>query len=417
MAQSKTPQVHPQHLPVDLSRWATSVVRWPRLDEFLSQSPIGSTLHTIGFPSGVIDILISGDALGLDRNPVLPVFLSGATSDRTNQPGPFFSGATIAQEIGVPALSIADPTISDHDLRLAWYSGCSRFNGLQAIASTLSGVIERFDVDLLFVGGSGGGFASLALAEIIGERASAFVWNPQTDILEYQAEAVGRWLDEAFGDKGTRSTDLDSVEGKHALRRVLDALEISTQVGAPEAHHNALIIQNTSDHWHLSTHARPYAARAQLEAEGASFSDGRRHLAIGDWPGGHVVPPRPILIESVRSLLAGIPPGVVHKELIMKFPEYFDLEPRSLASLDQGQFKVYATPGAIRVQFTGNPTGFLFAFYAYGPNGRVHTHWYSDDAVYEFVGDLADDVTGVSCFVRNSITDQCRFEVRVDRGI
>ena len=137
-------------------------------------------------PATHLDVLVVGDLHDATADRAVPVFLSGAVTGRNGASGPFFSGLGVMSEVGGPYLCLSDPTL-DHDseLALGWYTGLPGEGVREALAHLLATVHSRLGREVLLVGGSGGGFAALSLAEVTSVPTSVFVWNPQTDILRY----------------------------------------------------------------------------------------------------------------------------------------------------------------------------------------------------------------------------------------
>ncbi len=164
----------------DLRQWGVHVEDWDE-DEFITGNPADGIHRLHVADNGVVDVLLRGSPLGVSSTVArVPVFFAGAVTNRANRPGPFFSGHTISASQGLPAILIADPTITDHpELSLGWYLGCDRFDALGAIARLLRRLAARYGCRFLLVGGSGGGYAALAIAERLEGCASVLCWNPR----------------------------------------------------------------------------------------------------------------------------------------------------------------------------------------------------------------------------------------------
>lgn len=94
-------------------------------------------------------------------------------------------------DLKLPVFTGLNPTLYlDPDLKLAWYAGSSGWD----LQSLLKCVLRKIATvarsnDLIFLGGSGGGFASLYCAASF-PGSLALVWNPQTDIGAYSPPHV-----------------------------------------------------------------------------------------------------------------------------------------------------------------------------------------------------------------------------------
>ncbi|MFD6177435.1 MULTISPECIES: hypothetical protein [unclassified Isoptericola] len=369
----------------------------------------------MSFPDGVVDMSFYGRPLGAEHPGIVPIILSGATKDRNGKPGPYFSGQGISTEIGKPSIGIADPTITDHDdLKLAWYTGCHEFHALDAISALLRGIADRYDLHLLLVGGSGGGYAALRLVEDLRDRATAFVWNPQTDILMYEASAVASYVRSAFPELELGPDLAAGPEEREATRSMLRRSGVDTIVGSvSSAGSRTLVLQNVDDWQHTESHVRPYASRRGMADEGAHLQDARGQVAFGNWGVGHIAPPRDVLVLATKSLLAGHTVDETYAQLLTAFPAIFDLHPIDMGSVKSHHFALSLGGGELRVSYNGPVDGFEFAYYFNGPHGRLDQRWYTDQPDVVVPPAVADRTTSISCFVRNTVQAKVRFEIPV----
>lgn len=403
------------HSPVDLAQWKLPVHRWESLSAFLATPSHDTGLHSIAFSDGTLDVSFYGRPLGEDGPATVPVIFSGATKERNGALGPYFSGQGISTELGTASISVADPTISDHgDLKLAWYAGCSRFHAERALHSLLAGIVERYDVDLLLIGGSGGGFAALSAVHAIGERARVLAWNPQTDLLAYEVTAVADYVRSAFPEARTGRLDPGDPQERETLRAYFEGRDIRTLLGGADDRSATLVLQNTGD-WHLEQHARPYATRREMAVEQGVLTDGAGVVAIGDWGGGHSAPPREVTLLATRTLLAGATPQSAYESVSTAFPQFFGASIASLGDITGEDFTLSSTADGYRIDFVRPSAGLTFAFYVNSPDGVLEKIWYTPEPGIELTGTTAQRATSVSCFVRNVIVEQARFEVPVTR--
>lgn len=403
------------HSPVDLAQWKQPVRRWESLSAFLAASSHETGLHSVAFPDGTLDVSFYGRPLGGDRPGMVPVIFSGATKERAGALGPYFSGQGISTELGTPSISIADATISDHgDLKLAWYAGCSRFHAERALHAFLAGIVERYDVDLLLIGGSGGGFAALSAARAIGDRARVLSWNPQTDLLAYEVTAVTDYLHDAFPESLIGRLDPADPQDREVIRAYFEGRGITTLLGGTDDRSAVLMLQNTGD-WHLEQHATPYATRRGMTVHQGVLTDGTGVVGIGDWGGGHSAPPRDVTLLATRTLLAGASPQAAFEAVARTFPEHFGTTLAPLRDVTAADFTASATADGYRIDFTGSASGLTFAFYVNSPDGVLDKVWYKPEPGMELTGATASRATSVSCFVRNAIAEQARFEVTLSR--
>ena len=135
-----------------------------------------------GFP---VDIYTSG--LKNSYQKKILVIFSGAISKRENKSAPFFSGKNIAKTLDLPLIAISDPTLAlSKSLSLSWYAGNEYFKNISVVINNLlKNIQNKYDAELLLVGGSGGGFAVLDQLSLFREpskKVKALIWNPQTNI-------------------------------------------------------------------------------------------------------------------------------------------------------------------------------------------------------------------------------------------
>lgn len=248
------------------------------------------------FPSGAyVDLEIAGQ-LNEDLGMV-PVVLSGAVTDRPNKIGPFFSGRNLLSMLRVPGIMIADPSLDlDNELNLGWYAGNSLQPHLAVqIADILTRISDIYQLEFLIMGGSGGGFASLVIGDLLGDRASVFVWNPQTEILRYNANAIERYFIAAFGEEGDLKEAEQRIRAEGTITSVLNHKMHARRI---------LYIQNVDD-WHTQVHAMPFAQANNLRWMGRGrYTDGEQtELWLAEWGEGHAAPPVESIVKTIRQLL------------------------------------------------------------------------------------------------------------------
>lgn len=294
------------------------VSNWLSLDQFLDSSGFRQGIHVIRLPSGDhLDVALTMD-LHQDESALTPVFLSGAVSKREGSVPPYFSGIGMSRSTGTPIVSIADPIFHrDGNIKLGWYGGISRENLQSHVTALLAGISVALG-ELLLVGGSGGGFASLMFAERLGPRASAFVWNPQTDLLHYVPQSVSEYLQLSLGDPTWTSEAVADWESAH---NALTHGGIQHQI--PSIGHSAgvLMLQNESD-WHLGKHALPLIDRSGLvtDTAGIYVSPSDRHVvAVGPFGVGHAVPDSSVINLAVRRACEGMTPRQILPEVLSAF--------------------------------------------------------------------------------------------------
>jgi hypothetical protein len=293
---------HDEH---DYARFEGEVKAWGSIEDFVGALPVPAGVHVVSLPGGAhLDLMVRGDLASIAPDAVLGVYFSAAVSGRADKRPPFFSGSGMSDKLGLPAISLSDPGLEgDGKLSLGWYTGHAGEHMQDTITQLLGGLADRLHRELLLIGGSGAGFAALTYAHRLGRRASALVWNPQTDILDYIRPTVERYLRDQFDDP----VDLSLGQARQALsKRLIDAgihHAVRTRPSTGGAR-RVLYLQNAGD-WHLRAHARPYVEGFALRPDGPgtlAATDRDHRLVVSRVAEGHGVPPYKLLSGLVRTM-------------------------------------------------------------------------------------------------------------------
>lgn len=299
----------------DYSRWNTPVYKLRSISDILLLGEINNGIYSIGAENCNIDILISGikkDFLK-EKSPCL-VFFGGALAGRTSDTKPpFFSGLGIASSTSTPLISISDPTLDfSSTLLLSWYAGNKGACALPVILSAiLDHLAELYGLSLILIGGSGGGFAALCQASLLTCETTVVVWNPQTDISEYNYKAVIDYLSTAFPENTAKDLLSEEEPKRHeAIKCALDRSGIYYSLINKEIPKKAkiLYLQNIHD-WHVLSHAKPFLINEKnkwLRLEKNSFFNSENiTLHFGNWGAGHAGPPGEIIGSIVKKIASG----------------------------------------------------------------------------------------------------------------
>lgn len=278
---------------------------WGTLSDLLDSDELAPGIHTVRIEHGMeLDFTISGP---LGGNANVPVFFTGAISEAYSR-APVFVGAGIAGELGVPYVSFADPTLY-HAPRplLGWYLGSEFGDLVGSLTSILDHIAEVSGCRFIMCGGSGGGFAALHFASRMNHlRASAFVWNAQTDVLRYGWSSVDSYLASSFPSEyvlHAAHANLDEWRlglGERSVQSSL--LEPGTIAGL----RNVLFVQEEAD-WHVQAHFEPLlrAAVAKRVSPDRWRAPGDVVFVLKSWSGSHTPPSRQILTGALRLFLEG----------------------------------------------------------------------------------------------------------------
>ena len=142
-----------------------------------------------GFP---VDIYTSG-LKNLHQKKILVIF-SGAISKRENKSAPFFSGKNIAKTLDLPLIAISDPTLAlSKSLSLSWYAGNEYFKNISVVINNLlKNIQNKYDTELLLVGGSGGGFAVLNQLSLFGQPSKKIkALHHFSNSVNHEAQMIG----------------------------------------------------------------------------------------------------------------------------------------------------------------------------------------------------------------------------------
>ncbi|WP_284975494.1 hypothetical protein [Arthrobacter sp. efr-133-TYG-104] len=279
--------------------WPGSHFEWDTVAHFLEGPQWRDGVHTIGLGSGPdLDIFVSGNPLE-ESNAVIPVFFNGAITGREDKSGPFFSGRKISAMGGFGFIAVSDPSVNlDPTLGLAWYAGNAHQSLQDSLTSLLREISARSGRELLLIGGSGGGFASLYFGHELGEAASVLVWNPQTRIIEYNPIFVKNYITKALAaDADLEDSDWKRV-AEHEARRFgvgLDALDCKPR--------RLLYMQNGTD-WHTPVHAVPFLQHGDFQHRGKGlYNTDENHVVwIASYGVGHAPLPEKALLAAIQLM-------------------------------------------------------------------------------------------------------------------
>ncbi|TVU61556.1 hypothetical protein FQP90_13530 [Paenarthrobacter nitroguajacolicus] len=289
-----------EFLPSNYEPWPGGHFRWSSIKDFHQAGTWADGIHTISLESGPdLDLFFHGNPLA-DGRKVVPVFFNGAVTARETKTGPFFSGRKIAHTANVGFIAVSDPSHNiDHSLGLSWYAG-NRYQDLQAsITEVLRAIASEGAHELLFIGGSGGGFASLYYGHQIGEHASVLVWNPQTSITEYDIRFAKNYFAQAFG----AGAELDGDNWKPFAKDLAASFGVETEALQSKPR-RLLYMQNGSD-WHTPVHAVPFiqAGGFQHLGHGLYATDENHIVWAANYGVGHAPLPESILLVALSLLL------------------------------------------------------------------------------------------------------------------
>lgn len=276
----------------DVSRWTgfTDKKFLSALDfvENVNASPVLGNFTEQGLLFDVLSDINPTSNIGV-------VFFQGAV-DREKAPLlPNFTGVSFLRNFTFSKVYFSDPALYlDKKLRLAWYSGTADCDIRSIIRMIVDGLVKRFGWEkVIFVGGSGGGFAALHFSALFADSL-AVVWNPQTNILDYSPSHV-----EDYASICHNST-VEGLKNSVALN-LLDQYKFG--------HSNyVLYLQNSTD-WHVRAHLRPFLRALRLVdfADDCAMALSERFFLVKsrEWGEGHIPPPPEYLAEQIAKATSG----------------------------------------------------------------------------------------------------------------
>ncbi|UTM47509.1 hypothetical protein [Glutamicibacter mysorens] len=303
----------------NFKQWQVLHYVWDDIDDFKNRWNTLPGIHTIQFGDGEspIDIYVNEHINSSDFK-AQPVFFTGAISSRGDKKGPFFSGLGLTNNKKLPLVAIADPSLDDDvSLSLAWYTGGPNDNFTANLLATLSALQESLNRELIFIGGSGGGFAALNVASRFKGDSTALVWNPQTDLYEYAERFVKAYLRSRFN---FAFATLGSPDWKQYCKSRTDS-KVPTNVLRSQTlttPRRLIYLQNSAD-WHRSKHLLPlWSLTTQKELqEGINSLDGNHVVFVSEFAEGHAPPPSSLIASLLEQLMDT---AMNVKDLVFQYP-------------------------------------------------------------------------------------------------
>ncbi|MFF2677007.1 DUF6270 domain-containing protein [Arthrobacter koreensis] len=267
----------------------TPVILWTDPEQ-LDVRAAGRTQHRIAprralneeFPARLLIQNTGSDTLLVVSHGALP---------RKKYSVPRFEFLSTLENRAENLLFLADGALENHnELELAWFTG-SRDDDLTARYTSIvrSAADQLGAKKILFIGGSGGGFASLQLAASV-EGSRALVFNPQTSIRRYWSKAVINYQNALFPDLSTPA-QLDTLGNRFSfIKRVATQRPTSYQF---------IYVQNDDDDFHIQNHLHPLARQLGMKPDTSRSADGNVQFIVEHFASGHNMPYREVLNDFV----------------------------------------------------------------------------------------------------------------------
>lgn len=350
-------------------------------------------VYHVDTEAGVLDIL-SKNMECLRPGGTILVGFNGAVSNRSGKKAPFFSGARISDNIKVPLVSISDPSLAlDKNLPLAWYAGNEWLPDLQSeLSLALNEVHNAINADMLFFGGSGGGFAALAVAAKVDFCAKVLVWNPQTSILDYNFGFVRQYVNACFPTSvGRYVAGCDAGQTLSLYKKIFDEFNITHSLQGAFQYSNVDVfyLQNKSD-WHFGKHAIPFLKSHDIvKGDEGWVSNSRFGIRFieGGWGNGHAPLPKDILERALLEVIEGEDMSSVADNLTSLCG--YDEGVKALDVFSNAELSGEIFPNKIRAGFEVSSSfrdvSIEYAFYLLVDGVRTNVRWYEKDRFVEFV--------------------------------
>lgn len=235
----------------------------------------------------------------------LYVNFNGAV-DRQKHSIPAFARWNWHAFYGAPILAVFDPALYlSSALRVGWFVGTKERDVTGEIASLIEAFARRIGIEpgrVICYGGSGGGFAAMAVAARMSKGRFIAV-NPQTEIVRYHRGHIKDFTE--FFDAS--KTPQENAEAFPLRWSAIHAVGAARERGA---NLKGLIMQNTVDVFHHDNHYLPFCNAMGLPPEGGNSPDGSLFSGLYVDEKGHGPEPadvaRRIMDEYIPKLLDGV---------------------------------------------------------------------------------------------------------------
>jgi pimeloyl-ACP methyl ester carboxylesterase len=274
-------------------RHGAKTLRWTSHDQF--DAGKGGRLHHVIAPQTAREQYPLRCLIQRGNSDTLLVISHGALP-RTKYTLPRFEWLASLKGRSENLMFLSDTALESFaELELAWFTGDAKDDLTSRYADLVAKAAAQIGADkVLFLGGSGGGFASLALAsQTPGSR--ALVFNPQTSIRKYWNKSVRQYANHLFPEFESL-TEIDTLGSRaNMVRRYASIPVLNSQI---------IYVQNDDDSHHMEHHLKPFAATFGMEPVNGVSKDGALRLIVDQFATGHNMPYRTVLNPFVDLALA-----------------------------------------------------------------------------------------------------------------
>lgn len=231
---------------------------------------------------GSIIIYRITNAFLLNSSKSILIGLNAAISNRSEKVAPFFTGGGKATNVEVPILSISDSSTHSGDIALGWYLGTlSDVNYQENLADFIQHLCVENKVTPILFGGSGGGFASVVLGDLLEIESLVFAMNPQTNILKWSENQVKKLYTVQWN--ATSKDEFHQLLEEKGVRYSFEKLRRN-----PKS--KVLILQNLFDDFQMVDHMESVFGEVSLDKLSPTGTIGNFSWFIGCWGPGHYSP-------------------------------------------------------------------------------------------------------------------------------
>lgn len=197
---------------------------------------------------------------------------------------PYLPGSGLTSDLDVAFMSISDPSLAlDSELTIGWHAGSTHFRNLQQDLVALIGHVaaQNDSPQVILVGGSAGGFASLVLSRLI-PGSTALVWNAQTEINRYYKRFVDLYARIAWNNHFPASNNSSTVV---SALKLYETTSTSNRV---------VFLQEQSDTHHVEKHFGPFKEQQKSESNLWAYE--------AHWGEGHAPAPKPLIQDFILAI-------------------------------------------------------------------------------------------------------------------
>lgn len=242
----------------------------------------------------------------INRNTeYIMVSFSGAIVGRKQKNPPFFSFENVSKHLNISLIAFSDPTVDmGEECSLAWYIGNEKMPQLHSVIANICDlVIRQTGKKIILVGGSGGGYAALSVHQLMDDFANsvAYVWNPQTNIVNYSLSHVERFLAQAY-----KSENYTYSKSKDKVLNFLDAKKIRYKFSR-KVKKKTVIHVDGYDSPHIRMHLKDYFNdEALIEQSCNNFLYENALVHLGCWGAGHTPPPKDLILKTIDNIVSEV---------------------------------------------------------------------------------------------------------------